>query len=118
MVGVSCGLGACTAPTHGVQAFNATDQTVRAEMITVDAAGESSVYATAIVSSGATFVNRMPAPVRGQLMRARFTLADQTLADNNWVMLNLPDRKKSRVFTLRLENGRLVAVEAKRNMLD
>ena len=113
LAGAALGLGACES-THGVYVQNATDQVVRAEMLTVNTAGESSVYSTALISSGATFVNRMPEPVRGQTMRVRLILENQTADDNNWIMLSLPDKKKPRHFVLHLENGRLRADEAKR----
>lgn len=105
------GLGACSA-THGVEVYNDTGQVVRAELLTVNARGESNTYSKAIVNRNAMFENRMYETVSGQLMRARFTLADQTVDDGNWVMLNLPETS-TRSYNLRLDGGRLRAEESK-----
>lgn len=104
--------GGC-APTHGVDVYNATGEYVTVEMLSHDAAGDMNVYSTATLNRDATFINSMESPVKGQSLRARFRLEDQTLADENWVMLNLPE-KTTRYYRLELIDGRLKAIEEKR----
>ena len=113
----TCALGACDHGTKGVEVYNETDEILRAEMISVNAVGESSVYSTAIINRGGTFSNRMVESVRGQSMRVRFTLAEQPPGETNWngsVLLSLPE-KSVRVYSLRFEVGRLRADEYKRS---
>lgn len=117
MLGFMCGLAGLTlsgcAPTHGVDVYNATGEYVTVEMLSHDAAGDMTLYSTATLNRDSTFINSMDSPVKGQSLRARFRLEDQTLADENWVMLNLPE-KTTRYFRLELADGRLKAIEEKR----
>lgn len=109
---IAAGLGGC-ADANGVDVYNATGEVVNVEMLTLDAGGTMTVYATGTINRDSTFSNRMESPVRGQAMRARFTLDGQSLADENWVMLNLPG-KSTRFYQLELVDGRLKAVTQKR----
>lgn len=104
--------GGC-AETHGVDVYNATGEIVTVEMLSHDAAGTMTVYSTGTINRDSTFTNRMESPVRGQALRARFMLEGQSLADENWVMLNLPDNS-TRFYQLELVDGRLKAVTQKR----
>lgn len=106
---------ASCAPNYGVDVYNDTDRIVNVEMLTLDPGGTMTVYSTARLNRGGTFINRMDEAPRGQTMRARFTLEGQTVADENWVMLNLPD-SKTRFYQLELApDGRLKAVTQKPN---
>jgi hypothetical protein len=105
-------LGGC-ADTHGVDVYNATGEIVTVEMLSHDAAGTMTVYSTATINRDATFTNRMESPVRGQALRARFMLEGQSMDDENWVMLNLPN-KSTRFYQLEVVDGRLKAVVQKR----
>lgn len=109
-------LGACSAKTNGVEVYNETDEIIRAEMLSVNAKGETSAYSSAIVNRGARFLNEMAKPVRGQSMRVRFSLAEQPQGErsgNGAVTLNLPENSV-RVYSLHMDQGRLYAEEFKR----
>ena len=114
LTGIVLTLAACGDVAYGVEVYNDTDEVIRAEMLTVNAQGESAPYSSAIVNRGAVFENRMAGPVRDQAMRVRFTLADNPRDDPNWIMLSIP-QDKSRTYSLRLEGGRLRAQEFTRS---
>lgn len=109
---VPLAVGAC-APTHGVDVYNATGQVISVEMLSHDPNGEMTTYGSATINRDASFVNSMEAPVRGQSMRARFRVEGESLAEENWVMVNLPG-KTMRYYQLEMVDGRLKAVEQKR----
>ncbi len=107
-------LTAC-APNYGVDVYNATDRIVNVEMLTLDPGGTMTVYSTATLNRGGTFINRMDDAPRGQTMRARFVLDGERLENENWVMLNLPT-SQTRFYQLELgTDGRLKAVAQKPN---
>lgn len=100
--------GGCT-PTRGVNVHNATGEMVSVEMLAHEPSGEVVTYGKAVVDIDETFLNTMVEPVRGQTLRARFRLGSQTLADENWVMINLP-KDTTRYYSLQVIDGRLKAL--------
>lgn len=109
LAGMTSGMSGC-AKGRGVEVYNATDHVINVEQLTVDSSGETTVYATAILNRDGTFSNKMETAVRGQLMRARFTLTEDIADENNWVMINLP-ADKNRYFDLVLQGTKLRVVE-------
>ncbi len=101
------------ASAHGVRVTNQTDRIVRAELVQLRPNGEMTTWSTQTVSPGAEFKDVVDGEERRPGMRVRFTLADQTVADGNWVLLNLPD-KKDRVYDLVLIGNHLSAREQRR----
>jgi hypothetical protein len=95
---------------HGVRVTNDTDHIVRAELLQLHNDGEMTVYSTQTLGLGAEFKNMVASDDYRRGMRVRFTLADQTAADGNYVMLNLPE-SRDRMYNLVLVGPRLLARE-------
>ena len=106
-------LSGCSSGIHGVEISNSTDRVVRVELLLLKKDGELSVYSTQTLSPGGDFKHKVDDDDRRPGMRVRMTLADQTLSDSNWVMLNLPTNH-DRAYDLEIVGNQLTAKETTR----
>ena len=101
----------CASDVHGVEVNNQTDRIVRAELLQLRKDGEMHAYSIQTIAPEAEFKHKVAGEDRKRGMRVRFTLAAQTVADGNWVMLNLPDTR-DRIYDLVLVGNHLSARDA------
>lgn len=103
-------LGGCATGVRGVSVLNKTDRLVKAEFVQVTNFGEMTTAGFQTISPTGEFRHKVDDEERTPGQRVRFTLADESFTDGNWVMLNLP-ATRDRVYELKLVNGRLSAKE-------
>ncbi len=103
----------CASGLYGVSVTNKTDQLIRAEFVQVDNFGAVTSNGFQTISPSGEFRHKIDDEERTRGQRVRFTVADQSVTDGNWVMLNLP-ATRDRLYELQIVNGRLTAREVNR----
>lgn len=110
IVPIAATLGGCATGVRGVSVVNKTDRLIKAEFVQVTNFGEMTTAGFQTISPTGEFRHKVDDEERTRGQRVRFTLADESFTEGNWVMLNLP-ATRDRAYELKLINGRLSASE-------